>query len=283
MGVTQSDFPAGGAEVPMPPSDAPLEALTDKVAEVSPIRFNSTGHKSATNGPGALLAVHGLVFEMANVLYDASLWRRWLFKLLTRIGVQSSYHSFFQVWDRDYLVAVRRGQGDYHEAFRTFLRSVGLTTGQVDEIEASAHARRRELEFNVRVLPGVQITLARLQISGIKLALLSDSIYSATELQSHLARLGLGERFETLVCSVEVGHTKPDPICYQKALLGLGLSADQVAFVGNKTKDLAGASAVGMQTVAFNYEQDSKADIYIDRFDELVSLISARPPNSLAG
>jgi len=86
----QSDYSAGEAKFPSQPSDA----LSDKLVEVSPIRFDSTGHQSSGTGSSDLPALHGLVFEMANVLYDASLWRRWLFKLLTRFGVQSSYNSF---------------------------------------------------------------------------------------------------------------------------------------------------------------------------------------------
>jgi FMN phosphatase YigB (HAD superfamily) len=36
--------------------------------------------------------------------------------------------------------------------------------------------------------------------------------------------------------------------------------------------ELAGARAVGMQTVAFNYDQDARADCFIENFSDLLHL-----------
>ncbi len=119
--------------------------------------------------------VRGLLFDMGDVLYDATLWRRWLLQILARMGVHAAYREFYRVWDRDYLPAVHCGQRDYHEAFCAFLQSLGLARGVIEEIEAASQARRRELIATLRPLPGVRPTLCQLHAAGFPLGVLSDS------------------------------------------------------------------------------------------------------------
>src|SRR5690348_9183710 len=103
--------------------------------------------------------VRGLLFDMGDVLHDATLWRRWLFQLLGRIGLNARYRTLFRVWDEEFLGDVYRGRREYGEAFHAFLLSLGLSRGQIDEVQAASQARKRELELNVRPLPGVRDTV----------------------------------------------------------------------------------------------------------------------------
>ncbi|HVX11246.1 MAG TPA: HAD family hydrolase [Pirellulales bacterium] len=217
--------------------------------------------------------VHGLLFDMGDVLYDATLWRRWLFQLLGRMGLNARYRTLFGVWDKEFLDDVHRGRREYGEAFQAFLLSLGLSRGQIDEVQAASQARKRELERGARPLPGVRDTVERLAARGLKLAVLSDSDLNGDELQTHLARLGLGGHFSPVISSLDLEYTKPSPVCYRAALAGLGLPAEEVAFVGHDPAELAGAHAVGLRTVAFNYDAGASADHYLTRFDELLQLV----------
>ena len=87
-----------------------------------------------------------------------------------------------------------------------------------------------------------------------------------------LERGGIGHLWDSIIASNEVGVQKPDPMIYQLALQQLGITPDQAVFVGHKTSELEGARNVGMQTVAFNYDPDAKADFYIDNFADLAKL-----------
>ena len=69
----------------------------------------------------------GVIFDMADVLYDATLWRRWLLRLVNQLGVPAEYEPFYHAWDHDYLADVHCGRRDYTEAFQTFLLARGLT------------------------------------------------------------------------------------------------------------------------------------------------------------
>ena len=65
---------------------------------------------------------------------------------------------------------------------------------------------------------------------------------------------------------------KPAPSMYEEALAQAGLKPAEAVFVGHKTIELVGAREVGLKTIAFNYEADAPADVYIDKFNELISV-----------
>lgn len=227
--------------------------------------------------------VDGLIFDMGDVLYDATVWRRWLLQQLGKLGLHAHYRSFFRVWDRDYLAAVHRGERTYDDAFRAFLRDAGLSRGQIDEIAIASRSRKRQLEGTARCLPGVRATLHRLRRAGVQLAVVSDSDLPAEQLEHWLVRLGLGGLFLSVVSSIDLKRTKPDPLCYRTALDEVALAAPRVAFVGHDADELRGAKRIGMRTIAFNFDRDSVADLYLGRFDELLNLVGKCSGDSLRG
>lgn len=228
----------------------------------------SCNNPNETSLQSAVLS--GLLFDMGDVLYDATVWRRWLKQLLRRFDLHLDYHTLFQSWDRRYLRDVHRGERPLCDAFRDFLGSVGLTKPQIDEIELACRARRTQLEREARPLPGVRATIGSLHESGLKLGVLSDSQYSGRELEEQLQSFGLGGFFSTVVSSRDLGQTKPEPACYLRALKQMGVAVRESAFVGHDAEELAGAKAVGMRTIAFNFDYQAVADVYLARFDELI-------------
>lgn len=223
----------------------------------------------------SLAHVRGLVFDMGDVLYDAGAWRRWLARLLARLGVDIDRNTLFRIWDQQYLDAVHRGIRPYHEAFAAFLHQLGLTSGQVDEVLAASWARKRALESQVLPITGVLPALAELAAMGMRLGALSDSEHPAAQLRRLLARLGLEKYFSSVVSSRDLGETKPAPACYQASLAALGLRPAEAAFVGHDAIELAGAARLGMATIAFNFEPDAVADVYLFRIDALPALLAS--------
>lgn len=215
----------------------------------------------------------GVLFDMGDVLFDATAWRRWLLGLLNRLGMHAHYRPLFHIWDVDYLDAVHRGECGYASAFREFLGAIGLSRGQIDEVCAASQARKREVETTIRPLPGVRTTLSELHRRGYVLGVLSDSESSSDEIALRLDSIGLGGRFSTIVSSRDLGRTKPDPVTYRTALEQMGLAADETIFVGHDQDELGGASRVGMRTVAFNFDRAVAADVAIQRFDELANVV----------
>jgi HAD superfamily hydrolase (TIGR01509 family) len=225
-----------------------------------------------TPPPACLRSIRGLLFDMGDVLYDATVWRHWLLRLLTRLGWNFDYREFFHVWDTRYLVDVHCGRRSYQEAFQEFLLAMGLPRGLIEEVEAASLAKRRELEATTRPLPGARPTIARLHAAGIVLGVLSDSESPGAALSRRLERLGFQIRFAAVVSSLDLRRAKPEPACYETALERMRLPPAQVAFVGHDGEELAGAAAVGMPTIAFNDQPGTEADLHIERFEELLYL-----------
>ena len=50
------------------------------------------------------------------------------------------------------------------------------------------------------------------------MTVLSDSEYSGEMIHRRLDRLGLKDAFSGVISSIDLGHTKPEPQCYQAAL-----------------------------------------------------------------
>jgi HAD superfamily hydrolase (TIGR01509 family) len=238
---------------------------------------------SAAHGRPMLRPVRGLMFDFGGVLYDDTVWRRWLLRLLSHLGMRAHYRSFFHVLEHEYMVLVYTGRTDFCEALSRFLHSAGLSSGQIDEVLAACHGRRRELEESTRPLPGVRCTLARLKKLGLSLGLLSDSELPADEIRQRLDRFATSETFCSVVSSFDVGCTKPSPLGYQRTLREMGLPGEQVAYVGHDPAELEGARRLGMATIAFNAPGETVADVQLDRFEQLTEVISPIQQLAAAG
>ncbi len=218
-------------------------------------------------------ALRGLVFEMTNVLYDATLWRREVVRLLARLGIPACYPAFFGRWDQEYLSDVNCGFRQFDEAFQAFLLASGLSWGQIDEIEAASAVRRKELEMGCRALPGVAATIAKLTQQGLPLVILADSPYPAGRLEAELGKLALGGCFQAVLSSFDLAATKPAAACYQSAIMACDIAAEELAFVGCDQDSLVGARACGLRTIAVNYQDDVAADARLSKFSELLDVV----------
>jgi putative hydrolase of the HAD superfamily len=97
--------------------------------------------------------------------------------------------------------------------------------------------------------------VGELTVQGIKCYLATNQEkYRAEYLRSEL---GLGNVFDGLFVSAELGHTKDDPAFFEKALARIGEEGDDVAreevlFVDHEEKNLAAAASVGLSTHAYH-------------------------------
>jgi YjjG family noncanonical pyrimidine nucleotidase len=81
--------------------------------------------------------------------------------------------------------------------------------------------------------------------------------------RKRMARAGMGERFAFALISDEVGHAKPHPRIFQKALELAGLPASaRVLMIGdNFDADIRGAHAVGFDTCWFSSKPAPATDL----------------------
>ena len=97
-----------------------------------------------------------------------------------------------------------------------------------------------------RVFDDVEPTLKALRERGIRLAVLSNW---DERLRPLLEELELGQWFEEVYISLEMGWAKPDEQIFEAAAKGLGLAGDEILHVGDSLKeDVRGASNAGWQS-----------------------------------
>jgi putative hydrolase of the HAD superfamily len=78
-------------------------------------------------------------------------------------------------------------------------------------------------------------------------------LFTASNGNADLKRIGLGHLFERMVAARDVGAMKPDPVVFQKVLEGTDLSPHEVLFVGDDPElDVEGSRRAGMHPVWVN-------------------------------
>lgn len=212
-----------------------------------------------------------LVFEADNVLFDATLWRRWLHQLLARFGVQTDFESFFERWDREYLADVYRGRREFGEAFQSYLLASGLTPAQFDEIEAASSAKRRDLAASTRLLPGVRSALWQLHGAGYRLAVLTNDERSGSQITSQLERIGLGGLFHTVLTSFDLECTIPELATYATLLARVEEPCERTAFISSCPRSISGARTMGMRAVTISSRPTANTTT---RFESLADFVA---------
>ena len=157
-----------------------------------------------------------------------------------------------------------------HEQYREAVVGIyGLT--QPDLVERGKQALIAD-DGNVSFFDGVAETLHELKKQGYLLGIVTDTANTISAKLNWFERGGFGHVWDSIISSMDIGTRKPDPKIYQAVLDQLGLSPDQAIFVGHKESELAGARAIGMPTVAFNYDEDAQADHFIETFSDLLKV-----------
>jgi HAD superfamily hydrolase (TIGR01509 family) len=119
-----------------------------------------------------------------------------------------------------------------------------------DAKEASFRERAGELE----PLPGLLDFIQEARKRGLKTALVTNA--PEENVEAILLALELGEFFDEVVLSDEVGSVKPDPAPYRAALDRLGVSADEAIAFEDSTSGISSAVGAGISTVGIASTQD---------------------------
>lgn len=192
--------------------------------------------------------IKGLIFDMGDILFDATIWRKWLYKKLQAFGIAISFNELFMLWDSR-LVEAHLGRRKYNELLLEWLQSLGLTESQIHEIDHENKIQRLEVENTRMLFPGIMGMLEKLKKQGLKLVILSDTENSETKIRTVLEKLKINRYFDAVICSIDIGHVKPEKEAYQEALLRMGLVANEVAFVGHDEDEISGAERMGIGAI----------------------------------
>lgn len=159
------------------------------------------------------------------------------------------------------------------------LHGLAGSSFNLDEVRARHREQSTALILQESVLPGVSDYLAQAPRLGLRLAIASSSERAWVE--PHLARLGLKQCFERIICGddVEPGHTKPYPDVYLKALSEMALRADEAVVLEDSPNGVRAAKAAGLFVVAV--PNPTTAQLPMDGADIAVKSLADLPLQEL--
>jgi FMN phosphatase YigB (HAD superfamily) len=236
------------------------------VGILSELGAESTFQSSGTAG------IAGVVFDVPDVFYDATLWRRWLFRLLVRISVASDYSQFQSRWEY-HLADVHRGRRELGEALQTLLLELGASWAQIDEVEAASRIQRQKFEVDVRPLPGVLSTVRALNELRIPLIAWADAPLTSAKLAERLERLLPRVEFQNVITSIEVECSQPDPHSYRIMCDAIAAPGSKI-YVGHDPVHLVAAHQAGLMTAALSYLPAGDVDFPLSSLEDLAAVVS---------
>jgi HAD superfamily hydrolase (TIGR01509 family) len=241
--------------------DYVIEDMTDLIAILQ------TELDCPNLAPAASHPIRGILFDAGDILYYRPNRGRYFQSFLKELVLEISPNHAAQkeaLSEQAY-----RGIISQEQLQEALLQIYGIT--QPEQVERGKQALKKD-ENNVEFFEGVQQTLISLKERGYLLGIVTDTANPIHAKLNWFERGGFGHIWDSVTSSMELGTRKPDPKIYQAALQQLGLTSDHAVFVGHKTCELDGARAVGMQTIAFNYDPDAHADYFIEKFSDLLDV-----------
>lgn len=183
--------------------------------------------------------LRALVFDFDGLVLD------------TESSCFASWQAVFREHGADYalaeyqlIVGTHNGEPD---PFRLLEARAGRSVDPA-ALETRRHALERTLNAQLAPLPGVVPLIDAARAAAVRLAVASSSPLGWVE--GHLGRLGLRDRFDTVVCRNESLRAKPAPDLYLEALRRLEVAPHEaVAFEDSHHGSLA-AKRAGLRCIA---------------------------------
>jgi len=180
--------------------------------------------------------IEGIVFDMDGVLIDSHPVHRvaWS-KFLATVGRSVSDEGL------SFILAGRRRE----EILRHFL-------GDLPESKLAEYGHQKDLFFeenfhDVKLIPGVREFLESLEIAGLKSAIATSA--SSARTWGTLRRLGLGEKFSTIVTGDDVDVGKPDPAVYRLVSQRMNLPPAKLLVFEDAPCGVEAAKSAGMRCI----------------------------------
>jgi HAD superfamily hydrolase (TIGR01509 family) len=243
------------------------DAVIENMQELTPILEAEKSKDRSRNSSIFGNNVKAIFFDAGDILYFRPHKEENLNKFFVdnQIQVDSNYEQERAAL-KDIAFSGRMGRHKYYEKV---LSLYGINDPKlIDE-----GVKAMSLDDNtVEIFDGVPETINQLKEKGFVLGIITDTALPISKKLNWFDQNGFGGLWDVFISSKEIGVRKPDPAMYEKAIRQVGICPTDAVFVGHKISELDGARAVGMKTIAFNFDEGAIADFYIDQFSDLLNV-----------
>jgi putative hydrolase of the HAD superfamily len=131
-----------------------------------------------------------------------------------------------------------------------------------------------------RPQPGIAEALGAIAAAGIRMGVVSNTMFSGEVIAEDIGRQGLLGFFEVVISSADYGVRKPRPLLFEMALKRMGVEAADAWYAGDRPEfDVAGAHAAGLTAILYDpagkAPPDPAPDATLRAWRELPVLIGA--------
>lgn len=181
--------------------------------------------------------VRGVLFDLDGVLIDSA--RAWFETIKA-----GSDHPERLTFD-DFLPTFGQGPEADRQAYFP-----GWTEAAVSRFYLDTFPQQLD---NVALMPGAHELLARLRDGGLRLAVVTNTPRPLAE--AVLTNKAIAPLIDTLAAAGDAAE-KPEPDLIFRALATLGLSANEVVYVGDSPSDLAATRTAGVYMIGLDADGD---------------------------
>lgn len=201
-----------------------------------------------------------VLFDLDDTLYPyepaATAGRTAAFERARTLGYEFDRETFETVYETGRREAKREvpAGAASHDRFAYFKRGLEEYTGEPRPGDAHALGEAYWDEFCETMAPFAELrpTLSALASAGTAVAV-TTNLQTRTQLRK-LSALRVGDAVDALVTSEEVGRDKPGSAMFTLPLARVDCRAGDAVVVGdNPAADVAGANALGIDTVLFDH------------------------------
>ncbi len=188
--------------------------------------------------PSGTSPIKALVFDFDGLIVDTEVP---IFRAWQRIYREHGQDLPLQQW----LTIIGTASGPFDPVI-DLAKKTGAKLDE-QELKALEVLYYQEATALQQLLPGVIDYLVAARQLGLKTAVASSS--TRKWVMDHLNRLGIGGRFDAIICREDVKRTKPDPDLYLTALQRLGVQPAEAIAFEDSSNGIHAAKAAGLLCV----------------------------------
>jgi HAD superfamily hydrolase (TIGR01549 family) len=223
--------------------------------------------------------IKAVLYDLGDVFFEAHYWRKWMWEqLMEKTGQRWTFSEFYDLYE-SWIKNVYEGTAGYEKTYLGFLKSLNFSN--IDEFLADSFEKKKYVEKNRKLFPGVKKTLKRLKECGIMNIIMTDNEKPAGEVRKEvLQKFLIDQLIYKIYTSCELGITKPDPSFFSYVLSDLRLQKNVVVFVGHDVDEINGAKKFGIKVIEFNnyLKNHTNADYRIGKFSQIPDIIKSIQP-----